>query len=71
MGARRVIRVKYEGGVLKPLEPVDLREGEELVVVVRDKSFYRLALSSTLESKRCIDEVMEEVRKRDGEVYDE
>ena len=26
----KVIRVRYEKGVLKPLEPVDLREGEEV-----------------------------------------
>ncbi len=26
----KVIRVKYEKGVLRPLEPVDLREGEEV-----------------------------------------
>lgn len=31
----RVIRVKYEDGVLKPLDKVDFREGEELVVFVR------------------------------------
>ncbi len=30
----KVIRVKYENGVLKPLEPVDLQEGEELLVKV-------------------------------------
>ncbi len=28
----KVVRAKYEGGVLKPLEPVDLREGEEVIV---------------------------------------
>jgi len=28
----RVVRAKYEGGVLKLLEPVDLREGEEVIV---------------------------------------
>ncbi len=28
----KVIRVKYENGVLKPLEPLKLREGEELLV---------------------------------------
>jgi len=28
----RVIRVRYEGGVLKPLEPIELREGEEVRV---------------------------------------
>ena len=32
----RAVRVKYEGGVLKPLEPLEgLREGEELVIVIR------------------------------------
>ena len=31
----KVIRVRYERGVLKPLEPVELQEGEELVVFIR------------------------------------
>ncbi|MEB3780668.1 MAG: antitoxin family protein [Desulfurococcales archaeon] len=65
----RAIRVKYENGVLKPLEPVDLQEGEELVVVVRGKSFYKLALSTSFEAKRSIDEVLEEVRKRGKKLY--
>ena len=56
--------MRYEKGVLKPLEPVDFEEGEELVVVVRDKSFYKLALSTTYEAKRDVDEILEEVRKR-------
>ncbi len=30
----KVIRVRYERGVLKPLEPVDLQEGEEVRVEV-------------------------------------
>jgi len=30
----RVIRVRYEGGVLKPLDSVDFEEGEELLVKV-------------------------------------
>jgi predicted DNA-binding antitoxin AbrB/MazE fold protein len=30
----KVIRVKYENGVLKPLDPIDLREGEELLIAV-------------------------------------
>ncbi len=30
----KVIRVRYEKGVLKPLEPVGLREGEELLVKI-------------------------------------
>ena len=65
----KVIRVKYENGVLKPLEPVDLQEGEELVVVVRGKSFYKLALSTSFEAKRSVDEILEEVRKRGKKLY--
>jgi len=34
-GLPRVIRVKYEKRVFKPLEPLDLEEGEELVVFIR------------------------------------
>ena len=36
-GARilsKAIRVRYENGVLKPLEPIELKEGEELVVFI-------------------------------------
>ncbi len=28
----KVIRVRYENGVLKPLEPVELKDGEEVLV---------------------------------------
>ena len=30
----RLVRVRYEKGVLRPLEPLDLREGEERIVVL-------------------------------------
>jgi predicted DNA-binding antitoxin AbrB/MazE fold protein len=30
----KVVRVRYEGGVLKPLEPLELEEGEELLVKI-------------------------------------
>jgi predicted DNA-binding antitoxin AbrB/MazE fold protein len=32
----KVIRVKYEKGVLKPLEPLEFPEGEELLVRIID-----------------------------------
>ncbi len=35
VGLFKVIRVRYEDGVLKPLEPVDFEEGEELILEVR------------------------------------
>ena len=35
----KVIRVKYEKGVLKPLEPLALREGEEVEIVIKHRVF--------------------------------
>ncbi len=35
----RVIRVRYEKGVLKPLEPLKLGEGEEVDVVIKRRVF--------------------------------
>ncbi len=32
----KVIRVRYEKGVLKPLEPLELREGEEVKVILEE-----------------------------------
>ena len=32
----KAIRVKYENGILKPLEPVELHEGEEVIVVLKE-----------------------------------
>jgi predicted DNA-binding antitoxin AbrB/MazE fold protein len=32
----KIIRARYEKGVLKPLEPLDLEEGEELILEVRE-----------------------------------
>ena len=32
----KVVRVRYEKGVLKPLEPLELDEGEEVVVVLKE-----------------------------------
>jgi len=28
------IRARYEGGVLKPLEPIELKEGDEVLVII-------------------------------------
>ncbi len=32
----KVIRARYEKGVLKPLEPLELREGEEVKVILEE-----------------------------------
>ena len=35
------VRARYERGVLKLLEDVDLRDGEEVIVIIRGKAQYR------------------------------
>lgn len=35
----KVIRVRYEKGVLKPLEKLGLEEGEEVEVVIRRRPY--------------------------------
>jgi len=44
----KVIRAKYENGVLKPLEPLNLEEGEEVQIVIQPsesvtEKFYGIA----------------------------
>ncbi len=34
----KAIKVRYEKGVLKPLEKLDLEEGEELIVFIRKRN---------------------------------
>jgi len=31
----KIVHARYENGVLRPLEPVDLEEGEEVLITVR------------------------------------
>ena len=38
----KVIKVRYEKGVLKPLEPVGLREGEEVRIRIEENIRERL-----------------------------
>jgi len=38
----KAIRVRYENGVLKPLEPVELKEGEEVQVRIEGSLRERL-----------------------------
>ena len=68
-GMARVIRVRYGNGVLKPLEKLDFRKGEELIVVVKGRSFYELARRIRIEAKEDIDKVLEEVRGSGRDIY--
>ena len=49
----KAIRVKYENGVLKPLEPLGLEEGEEVIVVLKeDLVEYARRVRHSLEDRR-------------------
>ncbi len=65
----RVIRVRYEKGVLKPLEDLDLEEGEELTVVVKGRSFYELVKRLKVEAREDVDKTLREVRGRGKKLY--
>ncbi|MEB2835816.1 MAG: antitoxin family protein [Desulfurococcales archaeon] len=65
----RVVRVRYEGGVLKPLEELDLNEGEELTVVIKGRSFYEVARELQVEAREDVDKLVSEVRGRGKKLY--
>ena len=59
----KVIRVRYEDGVLKPLEPLDLREGEEVLIRIERLEDRRRAVDEFYgkrghASKELLDEFM-------------
>ncbi len=66
----KVIRVRYEKGVLKPLEKLDLKEGEELRVIIVDKSFYDLVEESDFEAQEDLNRIVSEIRKRERSIYE-
>ena len=65
----RAIRVRYEKGVLKPLEELNLSEGEELTVVIKGRSFYEVAREFQVEAREYVDKLVFEVRGRDKKLY--
>jgi len=60
----KVIRVRYEKGVLKPLEPLDLHEGEEVRVQVLPEEFPELADKVSVEANEEVDKILKEARER-------
>ena len=60
----KVIRVKYEKGVLKPLEPLDLREGEEVRIQVLPEEFPELVDKVSVEASGDVDKILREARER-------
>lgn len=60
----RVIRARFENGVLKPLEKLDLREGEVVKIVVLPKDFPELVEEIEVEAREDVDRVLRESRER-------
>jgi len=60
----KVIRVRYEKGVLKPLEPLDLHEGEEVRVQVLPEDFPELVDKVSVEASEDVDKTLREARER-------
>jgi len=60
----RVIRARFENGVLKPLEKLDLREGEVVKIVVLPKDFPELVEEIEVEAREDMDRVLREGRER-------
>ena len=60
----RVIHVRYERGVLKPLEPLELREGEEVRVQLLPEEFPDLVDKVSVEARGDVDKVLREARER-------
>ena len=53
------IRVRYEGGVLKPLEKLSLREGEEVKVEIKRRPIDKLEELVKISNVKWIEEIVE------------
>jgi predicted DNA-binding antitoxin AbrB/MazE fold protein len=62
----KVIRVKYEKGLLKPLDPLDAKEGEILLVRVVDKNLADRVFGSIKIDKRKLEETLREAEDELG-----
>ncbi len=60
----RVIRVRYEKGVLKLLDKIELREGEELRIAILPREFPELLREVKAEAKEDVDKLLREARDR-------
>ena len=60
----KVIRARYENGVLKPMEKLDLKEGEEVRIVLLPKEFSELIEEIEIEAKEDVNKVLREGRER-------
>ncbi len=62
----KVIRVKYEKGVFKPLDRVDAREGEILYVRILRRELAEEVFGSLRVDKRVLEAIMREAEDEFG-----
>jgi len=60
----RIIRARYENGVLRPLDKIELGEGEEVRVIIVQKEFPELLREIEIEALEDIDKLLREGRNR-------
>ncbi|MEB3861942.1 MAG: antitoxin family protein [Desulfurococcales archaeon] len=60
----KVVRVRYEKGVLRPLEPLRLEEGEEVMIQVLPEEFPELVDKVNVEAGGDVDKILREARER-------
>ncbi len=53
------MRARYENNVLKPLEKLDLKEGEEVDIELKEKSLFGLLKGWKIDSQSLKDELRE------------
>ena len=69
MGMVRVVRARYEKDVLRPLERLDLEEGEEVRIIILPKDFPEPVEKIEVEVRGDVDKVLREGRERWVEWY--
>jgi len=65
----KIIRARYENGVLRPLESLDLEDGEEVRIAILPKEFSELVEEVEATAREDIDDVLREGRERWVEWY--
>jgi predicted DNA-binding antitoxin AbrB/MazE fold protein len=60
----KVIKARYEKGMLKPLEPIELEEGEEVRIQLLPDEFPDLLDKVDAEANGDIDKALREARER-------
>lgn len=58
---QRVIRVRYEDGVLKPLDRIEAREGEVLIVRIVDRGLAERLYGSLRVPREEVERVLREI----------